>query len=361
MVGVALAAVVAAGAVLLALDLRSSSGGATGSASSPATASASQLVSPPPRGSTPLLTPSPTSAIPLPGISSTVSAAPPLAVHASWTNRGQLIARNYQGAVVGTFSMNTDFAGYYGYLVSPDGSKVYLGDGAIMGIDGAQLGAVPTAEIASPVWADASDHLCGMDQSSDLLEVTVAGAVVSSTPVGTRDANVVGCSPGADRAVVLTSEGSQVTAALVVRLSTETVLATHPTTDYGSASHDCQLFASDGPGGVTLRNVATWAVVGAVVRESGSPAPGTTSIAMATGFSWDGSRITLIASVSPPDVMTFVVSLSDGATLLQSTNLGQGEVGTTVIPLVGTSEYLLSQDSGAYLLGSAGQLTALPG
>ena len=82
---------------------------------------------------------------------------------------------------------------------------------------------------------------------------------------------------------------------------------------------------------------------------------------MATGFSWDGSRITLIASVSPPDVMTFVVSLSDGATLLQSTNLGQGEVGTTVIPLVGTSEYLLSQDSGAYLLGSAGQLTALPG
>jgi len=364
-----LAGAVAASGVLLVLDLRSQG---TPTATALPTPSASQLVSPPPLGTTPLPLPVPsptaTVAIPLPDISSTITATAPLAVYPSWTTPGQLIARNYQGTVVGTFSMNPDFMGYYGYLVSPDGSKVLLGNGMLMGIDGFQLGDIPTAEIPSPVWGDDSNLLCGIDGSGDLLEVTKAGAVVSSTPLGTSNAVVAGCSPDADRAVVLTAGpgGGPLISALVIQLSTGTVLAAHATTNAGVASHDCQLFASDGAKGVTIRNVATWAVVGQVDRTA--EGMGGTATAAAYAFSWDENLLVLQAGGATPPFTAFVVSLANGATLFQSGAVGDlGEINqlgsseARVIPLLGTSEFLLSEHTGAYLLGSDGQISALPG
>src|ERR1039457_3498969 len=348
MAGTLLAAAVV-GTALIVLDLRAPGRPAAG-------APASSPPSPSP--------PTATSAIPLADISSTVTAASPLAVYPSLTNPGQLIARNYQGTVVGTFSMNADFRGDFGYLVSPDGSKVYLGDGVVMGIDGVQLGVVPTAQIPFPVWGDDSDHLCGVSSSADLLEVTVTGAIVSSTPLGTSDASVVGCSPDSDRAAVFTAgAGGQANGVILAQLSTGTMLATHATADYGMASHNCQLFASDGPNGVTIRNVATWAVVGEVDRQV--EFIGGTGVAAAYEFSWDGSLLVLQYGAAKPPITTFVVALSDGATLLQSQDVPEtnelGFGGPDVIPLVGTSELLLSERGGVYLLGAGGQLTALPG
>ena len=368
MAGTLLAAAVV-GTALIVLDLRAPGRPAAGvlaSSSASPSLSASGLMSAPPLGSTPfpLSSATATSAIPLADISSTVTAASPLAVYPSLTNPGQLIARNYQGTVVGTFSMNADFRGDFGYLVSPDGSKVYLGDGVVMGIDGVQLGVVPTAQIPFPVWGDDSDHLCGVSSSADLLEVTVTGAIVSSTPLGTSDATVVGCSPDSDRAVMLTAgAGGQANGVAVAQLSTGTMLATHATADYGMASHNCQLFASDGPNGVTIRNVATWAVVGEVDRQV--EFIGGTGVAAAYEFSWDGSLLVLQYGAAKPPITTFVVALSDGATLLQSQDVPEtnelGFGGPDVIPLVGTSELLLSERGGVYLLGAGGQLTALPG
>jgi hypothetical protein len=202
-----------------------------------------------------------------------------------------------------------------------------------------------------------------MTASGDLLEVTVTAAVVSSTPVNWFNASVLGCSPSADRAVVLIAgAGGEATAVEVIRLSTGTVLATHPTTGYGVARHDCRLFASDGANGVTLRNVATWAVVGEVDRAVVSPDG--TGVAAAYDFSWDGSLLVLEYGAAKPPITTFVVALSDGATLFQSQDIPETNErpgGPDVIPLVGTSELLLPEQDGAYLLGSAGQLTALPG
>jgi hypothetical protein len=257
--------------------------------------------------------------------------------------------------VVGTFSMNTDFAENFGYLVSPDGSKVLLGDGVVMGIDGSTLGEISMADVPPPaVWADDSDHLCGVSASGEFVELNPSGSSHVITHVAAGNSWVIGCSPAADRAVV--SEDDETID--VIQMSTGELLASHPWAA-GVVTHDCSLFASDGANDVTIRNVTTWAVVGQVFRESGDP--GTVSVAQAVGLSWDGSRLVLTSTVFPPVVMTWVVSLSDGATLFQSMDAGQGGFGSQVIPLQGGPELLVSENNGTYLLGSGGQMTTLPG
>ncbi len=133
---------------------------------------------------------------------------------------------------MGKFSVSPAFAQWWGYpLVAPDGSKVLLGNGIVVSIQGTDIGDIAAAGLTGTVWSDNSDHVCGVSASGDaLVETNLTRATQVVSQAGTALLDVPGCGPEAERAVVVegnTSTGSP-SAVAVIDLSTGQVLATHP-------------------------------------------------------------------------------------------------------------------------------------
>jgi hypothetical protein len=281
---------------------------------------------------------------------------------------GAFEARGDQGDIAGTFSVPPAFAQRWGYpSVAPDGSKVLLGNGVVMSIQGTDIGDIAAAGLTGAVWGDDSDHICGIGASGDaLVETGLTGAAQVVSPTGTSLLDVLGCSPEADRAVVVEDSTStdSPSAVAVIELSTGQVLASHPGAA-GIVTHDCSLFAEDDAAGVTIRDVASWQVVAQVTRQWPSQTPNSTSVAVAAAFSWDGTRLALAGGIAgQPNDAVWVVTWSDDTTLYQSQDsvqVAQGSGVVAVFPVIGSSAFVLVESGGVYMLGADGGAQLLPG
>jgi hypothetical protein len=323
-------------------------------------------------------TPSAPTAPPTPAlqINSTITASPPLIVYPTVATPGQsvadLIARDYQGAGVGTFSLSNNFVTDWGYpQVSPDGSKLLLGNGEIVSVSGVELGntaasGVQMAGFGTAVWDDDSSDLCGVTASGDLVEIDDTGAARAVMQLSSPNSSVLACSTAGDEVVVEEDQGTDQTpsATLVIQLSTGKLLASNPGVE-GVVSHDCQLIAIDVADGVTIRNLLTWQVEGQVNREWPSPpAQETETVAKASTFSWDDTRLVLYAGGGVESYATYVVAWSTDSTIYQTTSLGENPASLlqapAVIPLEGSSSLFMPELGGVYILAPSGSLEALP-
>jgi hypothetical protein len=328
----------------------------------------------PVKPSSPPSTPPPTTPV-----SSTNTAPAPLIVardpsqQLTASSPMRYIARNYQGQVVGTLTIDQAAAAEDGVLFSPDGSKFLIGGGIVFDVYGHQLADLYSAANASalgqPMWGDDSEHICGIASdgtgTGSLLEFSLSGTARTVAELGPLTGSqaswsVLACSPDADRAIVSQS-GSQ-SEFLVIRLSSGQVVATYPgpasENGAGAASHDGSLVAIDGPSGITILNTVTGEQVANVVRW-GNQVDGPV-IASALAFSWDGTRL-LVQSDIAQGGPSWIVEWATNTDLVndQTSSVGFGEVapltsGATMFIQATYSPY------GAYLLETNGTLQALP-
>ncbi|MGC8473160.1 MAG: hypothetical protein ACP5PW_01960 [Candidatus Dormibacteria bacterium] len=310
---------------------------------------------------------------------STVDAPPPLIVtydprqELSVNSPVRYIARNYQGQVVGTITID-QAAQAAGVLISPDGSKLLIGD-LVFNVYGHELANLynqtyPGALI-QPIWADDSDHLCGIASGNStgqvrgaLIEFSASGGyrkVAGLGPIqGTSGGwSVLACSPSSDRAVVWQTGGGP-NEILVLRLSTGQVLASYyggaPGYGPGAASHDGSLVAVNGAAGITILNTVTGRQVGTVTRWG--TAMGSPSIAEALAFSWDGSRL-LVQSDIAQGGQRWIVSWNTNTTLVSP----QDDALVGAVPLASGAVMFLQDPTPpytAYLLEGTGTLVPVP-
>ncbi|HXZ98912.1 MAG TPA: hypothetical protein VEK76_01050 [Candidatus Binatia bacterium] len=311
---------------------------------------------------------------------STITASPPLIVSYDYTQAMtaaspvRYIARNYQGQVVGTISIDQS-AQAAGVLVSPDGSKLLIGDLAY-DIHGHQLANLYSATyadaLAQPIWADDSDHVCGIASGNStgavegaLLEFAASGGIRTVAQLGPLNGagtgwSVLACSPTSDRAVVWQNDGSQ-SEMLVMRLSTGQLLASYagaaPDLGSGAASHDGTLVAINGAQGITILDTVTGRQVATVTRWGETM--GYPFIANALGFSWDGSRLLLESDIAKGGPR-WIVAWSTNMDLVTS----QGMSLADVVPLTnGATMYIQDPVPSftAYLLQNNGAIHAISG
>jgi hypothetical protein len=341
------------------------------------TASATPTASPyPGKPIAPPYTPPPTAQV-----TSTVTAPAPLIITSdpsqqmTLTSPVRFLARDYQGQLVGTITVD-QAAEANGVLASPDGSKLLVGSRLVFDVYGHQLSDLYTAADASalvqPIWADDSEHLCGITYDSDaevatgaLLEFSASGGYRTVADLGPLAGSengwlVLACSPSSDRAIVWQSEGSE-TEYLVIRLSTGQVVATYPgsTSDQGpgAASHDGSLLAIDGADGISILDTATGQDLATVVRWGESE--GYQLIGDALAFSWDGSRL-LVQSDIAQGGPRWIVDWADGRDLVTTqTVMSLGDV----IPLTSGATIFIQETGspyGAFFLANDGTLQTLP-
>ena len=283
------------------------------------------------------------------------------------------IARNYQGQVVGSITID-QAAAAAGVLVSPDGSKLLIGD-LVFNVYGHELANLynPTypEALVQPIWADDSDHLCSAASGNStgqvrgaLIEFSASGGyrkVAGLGPIeGTSGGwSVLACSPSSDRAVVWQTGGGP-NEILVLRLSTGQVLASYyggaPGFGPGAASHDGSLVAVNGAAGITILNTVTGRQVGTVTRWG--TAMGSPSIAEALAFSWDGSRM-LVQSDIAQGGQRWIVSWSTNTTLVSP----QDDALVGAVPLASGAVMFLQDPIppyAAYLLEGTGTLVPVP-
>lgn len=325
-------------------------------------------------------TPTPT---PVPGIHSTISAGGPLALF--WTSSAAdgsvtLAALSYSGTDAGELVIPPSPTGYD---IAPDGTMVLDGD-QIITVSGTVLGTISERFGQLPIWADDSQHLCGVTTSGGpsangtLVEFDTNGharTVASFGPIALAVGGwqVLSCSPTANRALVL-QENAQDATLFLVQLSPGRVIAARPTgsASWGTpvASHDGSIVALNQPSGVTIRNSTTWAVLGHVVRwgsQGGSPL-----IGAAVNISWDGSRVIVDGGGAGGGFHPqWMVDWATGRTLLTNTGAQGQAIRVTGfdngIPLISGQGFLLppgavaADPAAAYLLEANGSLMNLPG
>lgn len=294
---------------------------------------------------------------------STVTASPPLVVtydnsqRLTTTSAVRYIARNYAGKTVGTISID-QAAQAAGVLVSPDGSKLLIGD-LVFDIHGHELANLYSTTYADalvqPVWADDSDHLCGVASGNStgelrgvLLEFSASGGVRTVAQLGPSSAtsggwSVLACSPASDRVVIAQEEGAQ-SEVLVLRLSTGQVLASYPGPAPGFgvvANHDGSLLAIDGAQGITIRNTNTGRRMATLVRRA--DVNGSSVIAESLLFSWDGSRL-LIESDIAQGGPRWIVAWSTNTNLATTQSMSLADV----VPLLGGATMFIQDPSAPY-------------
>jgi len=331
-------------------------------------------LTPSPAHHSPVPTPTPTATAspptPSPTASSTVVASPPLAIFFTATSNEsyQLQARTYSGALAGSLTIPYSDSGFE---VAPDGSKV---------LDGVEIIAVNASPIARidwtfatlPVWADDSQHLCGVtyDPSSGghatLVEFDMSGTSRTVATLGPSGPNiswsVLACSPDADRVLVEGGPGAVID---LLRLSTGTVLASHSVhDDIGAsvASHDGRIIAVNEPSGVAVRDTSTWALKARIVRW-GAP-EGYRLIGSAVTASWDGSRLLVDAGgASGACHPQWLVDWARNRNVLTSTSL-VGPLGcSAVLPLTHSATFFVwTPVSGAlYVVEDSGAVRKVGG
>ncbi len=307
---------------------------------------------------------------------STVKAPPPLIVtydtsqKMTTTSAVRYIARNYRGQIVGSITID-QAAQAAGVLVSPDGSKLLIGD-LVFNIHGHELANLYSPMYADaliqPIWADDSDHLCGIASGNStgkvhgaLLEFSAHGGFRTVAQLGPLNGagggwSVLACSAMSDRAVISQVDGSQ-SEILVLRLSTGQRLATYDggASIYGPgvASHDGGLVAINGARGITILNTVTGRRMGTVTRWGDSM--GYPSIAEALVFSWDGSRL-LIESEIAQGGPRWIVSWSTNANLMTPQDMSLADA----VPLISGATMFVQDPAPpytSYFLGSSGTLT----
>jgi WD40 repeat protein len=327
----------------------------------------------PAKPSSPASTPTPTAQV-----VSTITAPAPLIVtydpseQLTLSSPVRYIARNYQGQVVGTLTINPATAEANGVLFSPDGSKFLIGGGVVFDVYGHQLAdlysAVDASALTQPMWGDDSEHICGIASdgtgTGSLLEFSVSGPARTVAQLGPLTGSQSGwyllaCSPEADRAVVWQSDGSQAEL-LVIRLSSGQVVATYPASEdgAGAASHDGSVVAIDGPSGITILDTVTGRQLATVVRWGDVGI--TPFIGEALSFSWDGSRLLVQSAVAqggPRWIVAWatdrdlVTNATPGVDLVDVSPITSGAIMFIQNPL---SPYA------AFLLENNGTLQALP-
>jgi hypothetical protein len=290
------------------------------------------------------------------------------------TSPVRYVARNYQGQLVGTLTVD-QAAEANGVLPSPDGSKLLVGGRLAFDVYGHLLSDLYTAADASalvqPIWADDSEHLCGITYKDDagvvtgaLLEFSASGGyrtVADLGPFAGSDSAwlALACSPSSDRAIVWQSNDSQAEY-LVIRLSTGQVVAVYPgsTSDQGpgAASHGGSLLAIDGAEGITILDTVTGKELGSVVRWGETD--GYQLIGDALAFSWDGSRL-LVESDIAQGGPRWIVAWADDTDLVTDQNQTLISLGD-VIPLTSGPTMFIQESGGAYFLENDGTLQTLP-
>jgi hypothetical protein len=306
---------------------------------------------------------------------STVKAPPPLIVtydmseKITATSPARYIARNYQGQVVGSITID-QAAQAAGVLVSPDGSKLLIGD-LVFSISGHELANLYSATypnaLVQPIWADDSDHLCGIASGNStgevrgaLLEFSADGGFRTVAQLGPLSGtgggwSVLACSPTSDRAVVWQQHGS-LSQILVMRLSTGQLLATYDGgaagEGPGAATHNGSFVAINGSRGVTILNTATGRQVATVSRWGNTM--GYPAIGEALAFSWDGSRLLLQSDIAQGGPR-WIVAWSTNTNLVTSQSMSLANV----VPLVGGATMFIQDPTSpytAYLLENSGSL-----
>jgi hypothetical protein len=346
-------------------------------------------------------TPSTTPETSVPEVVSTIRVGPPLILSSAGGSSSALTAWDASGDRVGTLEVNAADADN-GCAISPDGSKVFIGDGKIFTIAGTQLGDVrsfnmggPGAAgcgqpgiagayfLGGPIWADDSDHVCGFTgtpeepgQGTALLEVGVDGRSRTVADV-TGSGQVLACSPEADRVVVLQSAGNgpsnDHSTILVMSLSSGAVETRLSAAGIiGTATHDGRLVAMNGPTGITVYDTVTGRQVAHIVRhgDEGS-AGGVPDLGAADLFSWDGSRLLVVAdSANGAFHPAWIVSLATGSNLLTDV-ASKGSpylnfIDGSVVPLATGDVFFLgardvedSTSESVYFIDEAGHLQAL--
>jgi hypothetical protein len=346
-------------------------------------------------------TPSPKSQATVPEVVSTIRVGPPLIIAFPGGSSSALVAWDAAGNRVGTLEVSaagTD----NGCAISPDGSKIFTGDGKIFSIAGSQLSDVSSLNIGGPgeagctqpgiagayflggpIWADDSDHVCGFVgtpqqpyEGTQLLEIGVDGRsrTVANIPGGGQ---LLACSTDADRVVVVQpasdSPSNDDSIILVMRLSSGAIERRISVVGGATtATHDGRLVAVSGPTGITVYSAVTGREVAHIVRhgDEGSTG-GVPDLGSADLFSWDGSRLLVVADAANGAFHpAWIVSLASGANVLTDVasagspylNFYDG----SVVPLVdGNVFFLRSRDLGAsnggsvYFLNEAGNLKVL--
>ena len=307
-----------------------------------------------------------------PSASSTVVATPPLALFftAGTGDSYELSALTYQGERAGTLTIPYSDSGFE---IAPDGSKVLDGE-QIFGVNGRTIGRIAWTSPNPPVWADDSEHLCGItyDPSpggqAQLVEFDATGTsrtVATLGPSGSSTSwGVVACSPAADRALVEGGPGPGVVVDLV-RLSTGTVLASHAVKDAAAASvasHDGRVIAVNEPSGIAVRDASTWALEARIVRW-GSQA-GYPLIGSAIKASWDGRRLVVdgggAGGACHPQ---WLVDWARNTDILTSTSMPPLGC-SAVVPLTHGTSFLIWTDSASgaiYLVDDNGTVRKVGG
>jgi hypothetical protein len=314
-------------------------------------------------------------------VTSTVTAPAPLIVtydpsqQMTVTSPVRYVVRNYQGVLVGTVSVD-QAAEANGVLASPDGSKLLVGSRLVFDVYGHLLSDLYTAADASalvqPIWADDSEHLCGITYNDDagvvtgaLLEFSASGGyrtVADLGPLAGSDSgwSLLACSPSSDRAIVLQGDGSQ-SEYQVIRLSTGQVVATYPgpasDAANGAASHDGTYIAIDGADGITILDTVTGQDLASVVRWG--EVNGYQGIGEALAFSWDGSRLLVESNIAQGGPRWIVAWANDTDLVTNQTLISLGDV----IPLISGATMFIQETGspyGAYFLQNDGTLQTLP-
>ncbi len=346
-------------------------------------------------------TPSSSPSTSVPEVESTIRVGPPLILSYAGGSSAALIAWDAAGKRVGTLELSPA-ATDNGCAIAPDGSKIFTGDGKIFSIAGSQLSDVSSFNIGGPgaagcaqpgvagasflggpIWADDSDHVCGFMGSperpgfgTELLELGADGRsrMVADIAGG---AQLLACSPAADRVVVLQSSGNGPgnyhSTILVLSLSSGTIETRLSVAgDVGTSTHDGRLVAMTGPTGITVYNLVTGRQVAHIVRhgDEGSVG-GVPDLGAADIFSWDGSRLLVVAdSANGAFHPAWIVSLATGSNVLtDAASLGSPWLDFfdgDAVPLVTDDGFFLSARSAGdpsslnfYFLGVAGRLQPL--
>lgn len=310
---------------------------------------------------------------------STVTAPPPLIVTydnsqvMTVTSPVRYLARNYRGDVVGSITID-QAAQAAGVVVSPDGSKLLIGD-LVFSIYGHELANLYSPAYADaliqPIWADDSDHLCGIASGNAtgevrgaLLEFSASGGVRTVSALGPLSGtgggwSVLACSPESNRAIVWQEDASQ-SEILVMRLSSGRLLASYPDSapSYGpgAASHDGGLVAMNGAQGITILNTVTGRRMATVARWGNTM--GYSSIAEALAFSWDGTRLVIESDIAQGGP-SWIVAWSANANLVTSQSMSLADV----VPLA-SGNMMFFQDPvppyTAQVLENDGKLSEVP-
>jgi hypothetical protein len=308
-------------------------------------------------------------------VSSTITAPAPLLV--TWDPTSEMgsapsryIARDYQGHTVGTLTLDQTSQAW-GVSIAPDGSKLLIAGRLIYDIYGHRLADIYSAGLTNPIWADDSNHLCGVSGGTGasgtgaVLEVSAGGVVHEVAHLGPGAWFVLACSPGADRAVVSNSTGpiTEMTQVVVLRLSTGQVLASYPgwSGSVAVATHDGRLVAVDDANGISIRDLATGRQLAWIVRwgsQAGFPV-----IGVAVDFSWDGTRLLVDAGgAGGATHPRYIVAWATNTNVVTNATAGSTQL-EVVVPLTRGSTFLVEEPVSpyrAYFLESDGILHRLP-